>query len=73
VAIARAYINKPTLVLADEPTGNLDRKTAASVAELVFELQRVEGAAMVAVTHSQELAARFARRAELTDGKLCGG
>jgi lipoprotein-releasing system ATP-binding protein len=70
VAIARAYINKPALLLADEPTGNLDRKTAAAVAELFFELQRSEQATMVVVTHSQELSARFARRAELVDGKL---
>ena len=70
VAIARAYINKPALLLADEPTGNLDRKTAAAVAELFFELQQSEQATMVVVTHSQELSARFARRAELIDGKL---
>jgi lipoprotein-releasing system ATP-binding protein len=70
VAIARAFINKPALILADEPTGNLDRKTAAIVADLFFELQRSEGATMVVVTHSQELAARFKRRAELVDGKL---
>jgi lipoprotein-releasing system ATP-binding protein len=70
VAIARAFINKPLLILADEPTGNLDRHTAQSVADLFFELQKAEGATMVIVTHSLELASRFHRRAELTDGSL---
>jgi lipoprotein-releasing system ATP-binding protein len=73
VAIARAYINHPSLILADEPTGNLDRKTASLVADLFFELQRSEGATMVVVTHSLELAARFEHRAELVDGKLSDG
>ncbi len=72
VAIARAFINRPSLLLADEPTGNLDRKTAATVADLFFELQRAEAAALVVVTHSAELAARFPRRAELVDGTLVG-
>ncbi len=70
VAIARAFINRPTLILADEPTGNLDRQAAQAVADLFFELQRAEGATMIAVTHSAELASRFSRRAELIDGRL---
>jgi lipoprotein-releasing system ATP-binding protein len=70
VAIARAFINNPLLILADEPTGNLDRHTAQSVADLFFELHKAEGATMVVVTHSVELAARFPRRAELIDGSL---
>ncbi len=70
VAIARAFINRPSLLLADEPTGNLDRKTAAAVADLFFDLQRAEGAALVVVTHSAELATRFSRRCELVDGSL---
>jgi lipoprotein-releasing system ATP-binding protein len=70
VAIARAFINKPLLILADEPTGNLDRHTAQSVADLFFELHGAEGATMVVVTHSLELASRFPRRAELSDGSL---
>jgi lipoprotein-releasing system ATP-binding protein len=72
VAIARAFVNRPALLLADEPTGNLDRNTAATVAEMFFELQRAEGAALIVVTHSAELAARFPRRAELLDGTLVG-
>jgi lipoprotein-releasing system ATP-binding protein len=70
VAIARALMQRPALLLADEPTGNLDRRTADAVAELLLELQREEGSVLALVTHSAELAARFARRAELTDGSL---
>ena len=70
VAVARALIHRPLLILADEPTGNLDRHTAQSVADLFFELQRAEEATMIVVTHSLELASRFARRAELLEGKL---
>ncbi len=70
VAIARAFINRPLLVLADEPTGNLDRKSAMAVADLFFELHRAEGVTMVVVSHSLELASRFSHRAELVDGAL---
>ena len=70
VAIARAFINQPLLLLADEPTGNLDRHTAQGVANLFFELQKTEGATLIVVTHSLELAARFPLRAELIDGRL---
>lgn len=70
VAIARALIQRPPLLLADEPTGNLDRKTADAVAELLLELQREEGSIMALVTHSAELAERFPRRAELIEGGL---
>jgi lipoprotein-releasing system ATP-binding protein len=70
VAIARAFINKPLMILADEPTGNLDRKTATGVADLFFEMQKIEGATMIVVTHSVELASRFPRRGELIDGML---
>jgi lipoprotein-releasing system ATP-binding protein len=70
VAIARAFINKPRLILADEPTGNLDRKTAGSVADLFLELQRAERVALVVVTHSQALASRFGRQLELIDGRF---
>jgi lipoprotein-releasing system ATP-binding protein len=71
-AIARALVNGPTLLLADEPTGNLDRRTAESVSELLLELQRQEKLMMVVVTHSQALADRIGRRMELVEGKLEG-
>ncbi len=70
VAIARALINGPPVVLADEPTGNLDRRSAAMVGSLLLELQCEREVALVAVTHSAELAARFPQRAELVDGRL---
>jgi len=69
-AIARALINQPTLLLADEPTGNLDRGTAATVARLLLELQAQEQTMLVVVTHSVELAALLKRRLELNDGRL---
>ena len=69
-AIARALIRKPKVLLADEPTGNLDRKTAHGVGELLSELHRQEGSVLVVVTHSPELAKLFPRRAEMADGRL---
>jgi lipoprotein-releasing system ATP-binding protein len=69
-AIARALIRGPALVLADEPTGNLDRTNAAAVGQLLLEMQRTENAMLVIVTHSQELASLFGRRMELDDGRL---
>lgn len=70
VAICRALINRPSLLLADEPTGNLDRHTAEAVGTLLLELGREENAMLVVVTHSTELAARLPRRSELVDGRL---
>ncbi len=70
VAIARALVNRPALLLADEPTGNLDRSTAASVAQLLLELQTQESLMLVIVTHSMELAGRLNRRLELDNGTL---
>ena len=70
VAIARALIRRPLLVLADEPTGNLDRTTAAGMGDLLLELQQLERAMLIVVTHSLELAARFSRRVELDAGQL---
>ncbi len=70
VAICRALINKPPLLLADEPTGNLDRHTAQSVGTLLLELAREENAMLIVVTHSAELAERLPRHCELVDGKL---
>ncbi len=70
VAIARALLLKPRLLLADEPTGNLDRTSATAIGDLLVELQQAEQTILVAVTHSTELAARFQRRFELDAGKL---
>jgi lipoprotein-releasing system ATP-binding protein len=70
VALARALIHKPMLLLADEPTGTLDRRTASSVGELLVELHRQEGLMLIVVTHSPELARLFPRRREMLDGTL---
>ena len=70
VSIARALINRPGLLLCDEPTGNLDVETAASVAELIADLHEQEQNLLIVVTHSLELASRFSRRFELREG-LC--
>ena len=70
VAVARALINKPQLLLADEPTGSLDHASAASLGKLLLELNRLEGVALVVVTHSLELARQLPRVMELRDGKL---
>ncbi|WP_437192127.1 ABC transporter ATP-binding protein [Planctomicrobium sp. SH527] len=70
VAVCRALINQPALLLADEPTGNLDRSSAENVGSLLLEIAKEQGSILVCVTHSLELAARFERRYELKDGKL---
>ncbi len=70
VAVARALVLRPVLLLADEPTGNLDRTNARSVGELLLELHRQENTILVVVTHSLELARLFPRRMEMEDGTL---
>jgi lipoprotein-releasing system ATP-binding protein len=70
VALARALIRRPRVLLCDEPTGNLDRTSADAVASLLLDLQRRQNAVLVVVTHSQELASRFAIRFELGDRSL---
>jgi lipoprotein-releasing system ATP-binding protein len=70
VAVCRALLNRPALLLADEPTGNLDQATAESIGSLLLELAREQNTMLICVTHSQALANRFSKRYELIDGKL---
>jgi lipoprotein-releasing system ATP-binding protein len=70
VAVARALIQHPVLLLADEPTGNLDRRSARAVGELLLELHRQEHTILIVVTHSTELAQLLPRQAEMVDGAL---
>ncbi len=70
VAIARSIANNPSLLLADEPTGNLDSANAASVEDLLFEIQRANDAALAIVTHDETLAARCVRRIRIKDGEV---
>jgi lipoprotein-releasing system ATP-binding protein len=69
-ALARALINAPNLLLADEPTGNLDRTTAQQVGQLLVELQKTESMILIVVTHSQRLADGLQARLELDAGRL---
>jgi lipoprotein-releasing system ATP-binding protein len=70
VALARALIMKPQLVLCDEPTGNLDQKSADAIASLFLELHERQQTILIVVTHNPELAARFPRRLQLKDQRL---
>ncbi len=70
VAIARAFATDPKLLLADEPTGNLDSATGIQVIELMFELNREHGTTLVLVTHDEALSRRCSRQIRLVDGKL---
>src|SRR5690606_5404819 len=73
VAIARAFANSPKILLADEPTGNLDSKNGTHIFELMLGLQEKNNVTLVLVTHDQDLAARADRRIVLSDGKVISG
>ena len=70
VAIARAFVTQPQLVLADEPTGNLDSSTGAQIIELMFELNRERGTTLILVTHDEAISSRCAARIRLSGGKI---
>jgi lipoprotein-releasing system ATP-binding protein len=70
VAVARALINRPELILADEPTGNLDRKTGRGVLEYILSVRERIGAALILVTHDPEIGASGTRRLTMVDGEL---
>jgi lipoprotein-releasing system ATP-binding protein len=70
VAIARAMVMRPGLLLADEPTGNLDPRTASAVFDQLLALNAEVGSTLLVVTHSRDLAARFPRRLRLIDGRF---
>jgi putative ABC transport system ATP-binding protein len=72
VALARAFVTRPQLLLADEPTGNLDARTGEEVIDLLFELNREQGTTLVLVTHDEALACRCGRRLRLAAGELVG-
>jgi len=73
VAIARAFVTAPKLLLADEPTGNLDAATGAQVIDLMFELNRERGTTLILVTHDEMLSQRCARQLRLVAGRLQSG
>ena len=72
VAIARALVNRPAILLADEPTGNLDTASGEEVMDILEDLNRHEGATVIAITHEHEVAARAQRMLTLRDGNLDG-
>ena len=73
MALARALLLRPRLLLADEPTGNLDMKTGREMHELFFELSAELGTTILIVTHNDELAARTPRRLRMADGRIIEG
>ena len=72
VAVARAMVLEPKVLLADEPTGNLDTRTGESVFDLLQELNQVKGLTLIVVTHNSALASRMARQIHLVDGRISG-
>jgi len=73
VAIARALITEPSIIMADEPTGNLDSKSGKEIMDLLLNLNRESGTTLIIVTHSLEIAAQTGRVLRLRDGLLEGG
>jgi lipoprotein-releasing system ATP-binding protein len=73
VALARALVMEPQLLLADEPTGNLDRRTGASIHDLLLELNRERGMTLLVVTHNDDLAIQLPRQLRMVNGKLLEG
>ena len=73
VAIARALINRPSVLLADEPTGNLDQATGTAVLDLLIELGRTHGTALLMVTHDPDVAARADNVVDMKDGRITDG
>ena len=72
VAVARALVLEPKVLLADEPTGNLDTKTGESVFDLLQELNQIKGVTLIVVTHNLKLAEKLSRQIQLVDGKALG-
>lgn len=72
VAIARAFASQPRILFADEPTGNLDSATGAKIIDLLFELNREQGATLILITHEERLATRCQRRIALSAGEIVG-
>jgi putative ABC transport system ATP-binding protein len=70
VAIARSIVKRPALILADEPTGNLDIRNSAAIMDLLFELRTAQGATLVMVTHARDQALRCGRQIEMKDGQI---
>ena len=70
VAIARALVNQPAIILADEPTGNLDTKSGAEILDILLDLNKEQGTTLIFVTHDAEIASRTQRRVRLLDGLI---
>ncbi|MFZ3114072.1 MAG: ABC transporter ATP-binding protein [Syntrophales bacterium] len=70
-AVARALIMNPEIILADEPTGNLDKSTGIKIEDILLDLNEIQGVTLIVVTHNKSLADRMSRRIDLVDGRIC--